>query len=158
VGFGVLSGSGRAFFLRDAFLAADFVLTDAFFFLVLDFGEALFELLGEGVGRALSPSSSSSLDFDVLVFAGELFGFGVGDSSSSESTFAGVFFGLGAGVFFLLGDGLGVTDGEARCFGRAGSLGVSSSLIWPCVNDAMSAMIARAVAKQRRKRATSSAP
>jgi len=51
VGFGVLSGSGSPFFvLLDDFFLPDFVLVVDFFFLVFEAGEALFELLVEGVG------------------------------------------------------------------------------------------------------------
>lgn len=150
-GLGVLSASGSTFFvLLDGFFFPDFLLAAAFFFLVLEVDEELFDFLAEGVGRFFPPSSSASLDFELAVLPGDFFGFGVGDSSSSGSAFEGVFFGFGVRVFFFLGDGFGVTEGDPRCFGVELSLGAPSSLTWPCNNDAISAMIARAVAMQRR--------
>ena len=160
VGFGVLSGSASAlaFFFPNDFFLPDLALVPFFFFLPFGVAEGLLDFLADGVERRVPPSLSSSLDFGFVVAEGDFFGSAVGDSSSLSSDFDGVFFAAGVGLFFFLGEGLGVTDGDARCFGRGVSLGKSSSLTCPCNSDATSAKIAREVAMQRRRRATFSAP
>lgn len=120
VGFGVLSGTASVpgfffpdvFFLPDDFLLPDLVLVPVFFFLLFAAGEGLFDFLADGVGRRFSPWPSSSVDFDLVVPAGDFFGFGVGESSllSSDFDFEGVFFAAGVGLFFFFGE----TDGDAR--------------------------------------------
>jgi hypothetical protein len=111
-----LSGSGVDFFLGVALPLPDLFFAPAFFFPDFDFGEGVFEGLGEGVGRRLlSPSSSrsASLDRDLFVLPFELFGLGVGESSSSDFGFDGVFDGFAVGFFFFfLGEAVGVGDGD----------------------------------------------
>ena len=163
VGLGVLSGSGSflTFFLPEDFFLRDLALLPVvFFFLLFEFAEVLFDFFAAGVARRFPPSSSSSLDFDFVGSAGDFFGLERGGSSSLSSAFDfdELFFGAGVGLFFFFGEDFGVAVAEARCFGLGVLLGVSSSLTWPCNRDAMSARIAKAVAMQRRKRATSSAP
>lgn len=148
VGFGVLSGSASilGFFLPDVFFFPDLVLVPVFFFLLLVVAEELFDF-ADGVGRRFPRRSSSSLDFDLVVPAGDFFGFGVGESSlSPDLDFAVVFSGAGVGLFFFFGE----ADGDARWIGRGDSLGVSSSSARLCHSGAISAKIARAVAMQRR--------
>jgi hypothetical protein len=108
-GLGVFAGS--AFSVRFGFGVAS---SDSIFF----FGDALFLLAGVSLALGFGVASSSSpADF----FAGDFFGFGVGESSSSPSL-GGVFFDFGFGVdvgvaFFFVFDfrlaGFGVGFGVA---------------------------------------------
>jgi hypothetical protein len=154
-GRGVFSGSSADFFFAADFFLADVVFEFAFFFADFDLGlaDADFNGLAEGFGRGVASSSSESAEAaGDLVFAGELFFVFEGvDSPDFDFALAGVFDGSGEGLFFFLGDAVGV--GEADLEWR--SLGVSSSATWPGKNDASSALSIRTVAMQRRKRATS---
>ena len=94
---------------------AVFFFSALFFFADLDFGlaEGLFDGFADGVGwRGVSSSSSDSADLEGdFFFAGELFGFGVSDSSASD--LEGVFLGRGVGVFsFFLAVAVGVGVGD----------------------------------------------
>jgi hypothetical protein len=141
---------------------ADFFFSALFFLADLDFGlgEGLLDGFAEGVGwRSVSSSSSDSVELEGdFFFAGELFDFGVSDSSASD--LEGVFFGRGVGVFFFflaVAVGVGVGDLWAARWSGFG-FGESSSLTSPGKMEATSALSAKAVAMQRRKRATSTAP
>ena len=127
-GRGVFSGSPPDFFFAADFFLADVVFGPAFFFADFDLGltDADFDGLAEGFGRGVASSSSSESAEAAgdLVFAGELF-FVFEDVDPSDFDFAleGVFDGSGEGLFFFLGDAVGV--GEADLEWR--SLGVFSS-------------------------------
>ena len=145
-----------------AFLAdlPDFDFPPVFFFVVfaLEEGDGVLVGFADGDFRGvLSSSSASSLavDADLAVFAGDFFGLGVAESSVSDFALEGVFAGLGEAAFFFLGEAVAVGEGDFACTrGVASPLGDSSSLTWPWRREAIRAIEARAVAMQRRKRAT----
>ena len=158
-GFGVLSGSGVAFFLSDDFPLADLVFAPAFFFADFDFevADGVFEGLVDGVGRSddsCSLSASTEL-LDLFTLPADFFDFLGADSSSSDFDLVGVFDGFGVACFFFFGVAVGVGDVDFSWLLRDDlRSGLFSSVFWPCRNDDKNAVNARPVARQRRMRAT----
>jgi hypothetical protein len=118
-GLGVLAASVSAGFLAGDLPFAALLPDPLFFFFCFELGDGVLEGLGVGFEAALvdaALSSPSSPSDDLFLWAAEVFGFGVGASSSSlDVAFDGVFFGAGVGLllFFFFGDALGLGDGEA---------------------------------------------
>lgn len=116
-GRAVFSGSAADFFLSADFFLADLVFEPDVFLAAFDLGVADGDLVGlaEGFGRGVESSSSSAspeLAGDFF-FAGELFFvFEAVDVSVFDFDFEGVFPGFGAGLFFFLGDAVGVGEAD----------------------------------------------
>jgi len=71
--------------------------------------------LADGVFRGVLSSSSSlsaAVDGDLVVFAGDFFGFGVPESSASDFRLEGVFAVFAGVVFFFFGEAVGVGEGD----------------------------------------------
>jgi hypothetical protein len=114
-GFGVFSGSGDCRGFIGDLPGLDF--PPLFFFAFLDFedGEGVFVGLADGVFRGVLCSSSSlslAVKGDLVVFAGDFFGFAVLDSSGSDLRLEGVFAGFAAVAFFFFGEAVGVGEAD----------------------------------------------